>query len=210
MPRPKERLLSRQKIVEQAIELIDEVGSDEFSVHRLAKALNVKAPSIYYYYKDRDELLAAVCIGVLQEIRIPKRRSPEWKDSVLQNALAYFRAVRDHPNVAPLLLQRKWQFWAADRLDAALEQMQAGGISPGDGLAIVDCIEGLALSWLAFGHAPDGVGFGGDKLAYPTLREARQKQKYDESSYRRMIVAMLTGMEQLYASVAEDGVTAGR
>ncbi|HZP15581.1 MAG TPA: hypothetical protein VFA96_07150, partial [Nocardioides sp.] len=89
---------------------------------------------------------------------------------------------------------------AAERFNAALEQMEDAGISPADGLALIDAIEGLALSWLAFSRAPDQTEeFGNlDKLTYPLLDVARRKHQLDESSYRRVMQALIAGFEQLH------------
>jgi AcrR family transcriptional regulator len=201
MPRPKVPLLSRAKIVEAALELIDEDGADQLNIRKLARRLDVQGPSIYHYFADREELLAAVGLTVLQEIRIPRRRSQRWTDWILQDAMAYFRAVDTHPNIAPILLDRRTRPGAVERFNAALEQMQDAGITPADGLVLIDAIEGLALSWLAFSRAPHQIEeFGNlDKLAYPLLDVARRKHQLDESSYRRVVVALINGFEQIYA-----------
>ena len=197
MPRPKIPLLSRSKIVEAALDLIDEEGVDQLNIRKLARRLEVQGPSIYHYFADRDEVLAAVGLTVLHEIRIPKRRSQGWTDWMIQDAMAYYRAVEAHPNIAPILLDRRTRPGAAQRFNAALEQMEDAGISPADGLALIDAIEGLALSWLAFGRAPVQVEeFGNlDKLSYPLLDVARRKHQLDENSYRRVVGALVKGFE---------------
>jgi TetR/AcrR family tetracycline transcriptional repressor len=201
MPRPKIPLLSRSKIVEAALELIDEEGVDQLNIRKLARRLEVQGPSIYHYFADRDEVLAAVGLTVLQDIRIPKRRSQRWTDWMIQDAMAYYRAVEAHPNIAPILLDRRTRPGAAQRFNAALEQMEDAGISPADGLSLIDAIEGLALSWLAFSRAPDQVEeFGNlDKLTYPLLEVARRKHQLDENSYRRVVQALVKGFELNHA-----------
>jgi hypothetical protein len=147
-------------------------------------------------------VLAAVGLTVLQEIRIPRRRSQRWTEWLVQDGLAYYRAVEAHPNIAPILLDRRTRPGAAERFNAALEQMQDAGIPPADGLALIDAVEGLALSWLAFSRAPDHIEeFGNlDKLSYPLLDVARRKHNLDENSYRRVLVALVAGFEQNYAA----------
>jgi TetR/AcrR family transcriptional regulator, tetracycline repressor protein len=195
MPRPKIPLLDRDKIVTAALSIIDESGVDKFSIHGLARALEVKSPSIYYYFDDRDALLTAVGLAVLAKVRIPRRRA-DWDKQLIDNAVAYYRALREHPNVAVLLLERRTRESAAEGFEVALEAMRAEGITPADGLAFIDCIEGIALMWVAFQATadvhPSFVSL--DKERYPILNAARQKQKYDETSYRRMITALCDGL----------------
>jgi TetR/AcrR family transcriptional regulator, tetracycline repressor protein len=202
MPRPKVPLLSRSKIVTAALELIDEEGADQLNIRKLARRLEVQGPSIYHYFADRDEVLAAVGLTVLHEIRVPRRRSAHWADWMVQDAMAYYRAVEAHPNIAPILLDRRTRPGAAERFNAALEQMQDAGVAPADGLALIDAVEGLALSWLAFSRVSDQVGeFGNlDKLSYPLLDVARRKHQLDENSYRRVIQALVKGFEATHAS----------
>jgi AcrR family transcriptional regulator len=205
MPRPKVPLLSRSKIVEAAIELIDAEGADQLNIRKLARRLDVQGPSIYHYFADRDEVLAAVGLTVLADIRIPKRRSQRWTEWLVQDAMAYYRAVEAHPNIAPILLDRRTRPGAAERFNAALEQMQDAGIAPADGLALIDAVEGLALSWLAFGRAAGRAEeFGNlDKLSYPLLDAARRKHALDENSYRRVLQALVAGFEHTYTDAGQ-------
>ena len=197
VPRPKVPLLSRSKIVETAIELIDEEGADQLTIRKIARRLDVQGPSIYYYFADRDEVLEAVGLTILQDIRVPRRRSEEWSDWLIQDAVAYFRAIEAHPNIAPVLLDRRTRPGAAEKFNAALERMDEAGIAPADGLALIDAVEGLALSWLGFRHASHPIEeFGNlDKLAYPLLDMAQRKHRLDENSYRRVIKALARGFE---------------
>jgi AcrR family transcriptional regulator len=197
MPRPKTSLLDAEKIVTTALALIDESGVDKFSIHALARALNVKSPSVYYYFADRDALLTAVALAVLAKVRVPRRTSDEWSEQLIDNAVAYYRALRAHPNVAPLLLERRTRPIAAAGFDAALVAMEAEGITAVDGLSFIDCIEGIALTWVAFDATADSDHAFGElnPLKYPTLAAARGRQKYNETSYRRMITALCDGLK---------------
>ena len=197
MPRPKIPLLDEEKIVTTALALIDESGVDKFSVHALARALQVKSPSVYYYFADRDALLTAVALAVLAKVRVPRRSSSVWSELLIDNAVAYYRALRAHPNVAPLLLERRTRQSAAAGFEAALVAMDAEGISPVDGLSFIDCIEGIALTWVAFdATAGSDHAFGElNPQRYPMLAAARGRQKYNEASYRRMITALCAGLK---------------
>jgi AcrR family transcriptional regulator len=52
--------LNPARIVDAARAMIEVGGVDGLSLHRLADALGVKAPSLYRYFRDRAELLRAV------------------------------------------------------------------------------------------------------------------------------------------------------
>src|SRR4051812_25198547 len=50
--------LDRATIVQTALALLDEVGMDGLSTRRLAAELGVKGPSLYWHFKNKNELLA--------------------------------------------------------------------------------------------------------------------------------------------------------
>jgi AcrR family transcriptional regulator len=49
--------LTRERIVEQALEMLDEVGIDGLTVRALAARLGVRAPALYWHVRDKQELL---------------------------------------------------------------------------------------------------------------------------------------------------------
>ncbi|OBJ42488.1 hypothetical protein A5630_20815 [Mycolicibacterium mucogenicum] len=201
MPRPKTQLLSVQKILDKALDVIDEVGIEKFSVHRLARELGVQGPSIYYYFADREVIVASVCLRLLQDVHLPRRRPSEWGARLIQDSLAYYRALQAHPNLATaLLVERKTRAGAAARFEDALTQLSEAGISPTEGLALIDGIEGIVLSWITFQHAPS-VAI--DRTAYPTLATAVQREKFDETSLKRIIKALVDGVRTQQALRSE-------
>src|SRR3954465_533085 len=52
--------LSRERIVEGALELLDRDGLDAFSMRRLAEEPGVGTMTVYGYFRGKDELLEAV------------------------------------------------------------------------------------------------------------------------------------------------------
>ena len=58
MPYPTQ--ITREVVIAKARELIEAEGLDQLSLHRLAAALNVKAPSLYRYFDGKTALLRAV------------------------------------------------------------------------------------------------------------------------------------------------------
>src|SRR2546421_11815700 len=54
----KQRGLTRDRLVEAALALINEEGLDGLSMRALADRLDVKAASLYWHVRDRRELLA--------------------------------------------------------------------------------------------------------------------------------------------------------
>jgi len=66
MPYPSQ--IDRDKIVQQATVMITEDGVDKLSLHKLATALGVKAPSLYRYVGNKTELIRAVNLATLDDM----------------------------------------------------------------------------------------------------------------------------------------------
>ena len=68
MPRPRTPLLSRERIRDVALELIDEHGLSALSMRRLADALGVQAASLYTHYATKDDVLDAVANKLIADV----------------------------------------------------------------------------------------------------------------------------------------------
>lgn len=57
MPRPG---LHRDQIVDTALALVDDVGLDKLSTRALADRLGVASPALYWHFRSKDDLVAAM------------------------------------------------------------------------------------------------------------------------------------------------------
>lgn len=58
--------LSRERVIEAAVELIEEFGAENFSMRALAESLNVKTASLYNHVKSMEALFTDVCAYALK------------------------------------------------------------------------------------------------------------------------------------------------
>ena len=106
MARPTKPLISRSTAVAAALEIIDAEGLDALSLPRLAAQLNVRAPSLYYHFRDKAAILEAVARSIVAEIAVPRKPDPSrWPEWFVQMSLNFRTVVLRHRNAAPLLLQ---------------------------------------------------------------------------------------------------------
>jgi AcrR family transcriptional regulator len=119
----------------QAIRIVDKDGLAGLSMRSLAAALGTGPMTLYNYVKDREELEGLVAEAVIADVRLP-RRSDDWRSDVKSVGTAIWRAVRAHPNAAPLVLTRRAVsaagFLPAERL---IESLGRAGLSDLDLLA---------------------------------------------------------------------------
>ena len=72
MGRPSKSLISRERAAKAALSIMDTQGLQSLSLEAVARRLGVKAPSLYYHFKDKNELLSEVALILLKDIDAPK------------------------------------------------------------------------------------------------------------------------------------------
>ena len=71
--------LDRATIVSTALRLLDEVGIDGLSTRRLAAELGIKSASLYWHFKDKDELLNEMSGVMFEEcLRLADPSQPDF------------------------------------------------------------------------------------------------------------------------------------
>ncbi|MEU4789389.1 TetR family transcriptional regulator [Micromonospora tulbaghiae] len=100
MPRPRQALLSRQRIVDAAAALIDADGLEAFSTRRLAAELGVRGPSLYNHFATKDEILDAVADSVTAQVDVSFFGRLDWREALRRWGHSYRAALAAHPNIA--------------------------------------------------------------------------------------------------------------
>jgi AcrR family transcriptional regulator len=103
MARPTTPLIDRQTTVETALDIIDNEGIDAISMRRLAERLGVATASLYHHFRNKDELLQAVCGLIFREIPFPDERTERWSDFLARTAYSSRQIMLQHPNALPLM-----------------------------------------------------------------------------------------------------------
>lgn len=94
-----EVILSSESIASCALELIDEVGVDKFSMRLLGDRMGVSAMAFYRYFPNKDALLEAVqsiCWGGIEIVPFPGEL---WSDYLCRGVRSFYRLWKKHPNV---------------------------------------------------------------------------------------------------------------
>ncbi len=88
--------LSRERVLEAAVELADRDGAEALSMRRLAAELGVVPMALYKHVANKEELLDGMLDVVVMEIE-PPRTGVGWKAAVRERILSARRALRRHP-----------------------------------------------------------------------------------------------------------------
>lgn len=99
-PRPP---LDRVTIVEAAFRLLDEVGLDGLSTRKLAAALGVKGPSLYWHFKNMGALRDLMAEQLLTETLPDSNAFVDWRTWLAEGARAYRRAALSRRDGARVL-----------------------------------------------------------------------------------------------------------
>ena len=97
--------LSRERIVEEALALLDEEGEEALSMRRLAQRLGASTMSTYHHVSDKETLLDLVTDRVMSELRLPSHDA-SWQDAVRTMAWSFRSLTHQHPAVFRLVLAR--------------------------------------------------------------------------------------------------------
>lgn len=183
MARPSSPLISRDATVQAALKIIDDDGLDALSLPRLARELNVKAPSLYHHFTDKSEILAAVSAEIVRKTVFPRKSaSGDWADWFTQLTLNFRTAVLRHRNAAPILLQHMPRLILTDVYEDAASYLAECDVPAHLHVQILDGLEKLAIgATLAEAMQPASRGRVGyehvDAEAHPTLTAAVRANK---------------------------------
>lgn len=101
----KRQVLSRELVLESAIQLADEFGLEELSMRNLASRLGVEAMSLYNHVKNKDEVLDGIVDLVISKISLP-RIGGDWKKEMKKRAKSAREILILHPWVTLLVVSR--------------------------------------------------------------------------------------------------------
>lgn len=158
--------LTRQRVLEAAIELADQIGIESFTMRKLAATLDVGPMTIYHHVASKEEILDGMVDIVFSEIALPPTDT-DWKAAIRARCISARQTLNRHPWAPPLMESRTSPGPATLRHhDAVLGCFRRGGLSiqiTAHAYAIVDSyIYGFALEEA---YLPAGGGQGMSELA---------------------------------------------
>ncbi|AVJ19422.1 TetR family transcriptional regulator [Serratia sp. MYb239] len=137
-------------ILSAALEMLDTLGPEAFTMRALATRLRINPMTIYYYFGDRDGLIAAMAERVYQEVTAPPDDDPLTRLAGLLQA--YHSQVLQHPGLTLLIFSRPKVFpKQARRITADITQLlhrsglSSAGVRRWVGI-LVDFTHGAALA----------------------------------------------------------------
>jgi AcrR family transcriptional regulator len=97
--------LTRQRVLDAAVELADRDGVGSLSMRKLAQELGVEAMSLYHHVANKDAILDGLIDIVFSEIELPSGQTG-WREAMRQRAVSAREALRRHPWATSLMESR--------------------------------------------------------------------------------------------------------
>ena len=121
--------LNRDRVLQAAVGLADQVGIEALSMRRLAEELGVVPMALYKHVANKDELLDGMVEVIVTEID-PPAQDAEWKTAVRLRVLSARRMLLRHPWARSVLESRTTHTPAVlDYLESTIGMFLAGGFS---------------------------------------------------------------------------------
>jgi TetR/AcrR family transcriptional regulator, tetracycline repressor protein len=129
--------LTKQVVVDRALALGDAEGLDALTIRRLATELGVTPMALYWHFRNKEELLAALGDQVWSELDTDVDAAAPWYRQMRGLLESLLHVLRSHPCASQLILQGEKQSDAAlAAIETALAVLRRGGFDPEHAAAI--------------------------------------------------------------------------
>lgn len=161
---PKRLPLSRRRVLEGALALVERDGAESLTMRRLGRHLGVEAMSLYNHVENRDAVLDGIGELLAEELAAEEASAEGWEEA----ALAFARRIRATATRRPeafrlVALRPLVSATALAPTESLLGRLRAAGFSPADTLAgyrlLVSYGRGYALAEMR-GFTLDVAAFG--------------------------------------------------
>jgi AcrR family transcriptional regulator len=193
-PRARRSSLSREAIVEAAVQLADAEGLEAVSIRRVATALRARPMSLYTYVAAKDDLLALMAERIVAEA-IVEDLPPDWREALTRIAQRSHAVFAAHPWVLEISGRRpdlgREALRHAEQLLRAVEPLR---LAAADAWTVIYAVNDYTLGHaLRVAHAAREPGVG-----YPA---------FEASEFPRLEAALSGAAGSLPGSAARDEAT---
>ena len=97
--------LSRERVLQAAVELADRGGLDALSMRKLGQELGVEAMALYRHVRDKDDLLDGIVEVIVGEIE-SSQPGDDWRRALRDQVMAAREVMLRHPWARRVLEER--------------------------------------------------------------------------------------------------------
>ncbi len=159
--------LSRERVLQAAITIADQVGLESLTMRRLGQHLGFEAMSLYKHVSNKEDVLNGIADIVVGQIKLPAADG-NWKVAMRERAASARQVLGSHPWAVGLLESRDEIGPASLRyINAVIGSLRAGGFS----------VEGAAHAFLLLDSYIYGFVIQERSLSFGTSEEVAEQAK---------------------------------
>jgi AcrR family transcriptional regulator len=174
--------LTREKVVDAALGIVDSEGLGALTMRRLGAALGVEAMALYRHVPNKEALLDLTVERMRSEMDLAEL--PDEPDQLMAAIFAeYRRVLTDHPNMLPLAARRT-DTNSLSGLTYLIEQ----GIEPEDAIELYQSLLAFTIGFSLLGSQPaesQWTGLPGEV--------AGRFGEWRDATFRRTVGAVMAG-----------------
>ncbi|MCP2337672.1 TetR/AcrR family transcriptional regulator C-terminal domain-containing protein [Actinomadura rupiterrae] len=188
--------LTRERVLDAALALVDRDGLAKLSMRRLGAELGVEAMTLYHYVPNKDALLDGVIEQVIAGAEPQPAPGLDW---IAEFARSLRRELLAHPRVVPLLASRPISTpGGLDMLERALEALAGVGLSPLEAACLLNAVATFTVGHVLAEIPDEDAAELPDLARYPHVARAVADGLGTPSDHRarfdRALQALVAGL----------------
>jgi len=143
--------LTPELIVRESLRLLDENGTEGFSLPKLGRALGADPTAVYRHFVSKDDLVLAIADHLIEEAMAGMTDHDCWVDTLADATRRLRRTYRTHPAAAALSACRTTQRPAElGVVNLLIGAVLSGGFEGAEAARVYRAIRNFALAWAGF------------------------------------------------------------
>jgi TetR/AcrR family tetracycline transcriptional repressor len=184
--------LSREAVIKAALELLDSVGVEGLSMRAVAERLGVRAASLYWHLRDKEQLLDSVAEAILDGVEVPISGAG-WRAPVTAACDELAEALASHRAAAGVVIASLPAVQRSRLVRDLARTLAVAGLDQAEGAAVALVVEAAAAALLT--PVPTTQPRPGGPMTLAV----------DSGSWRVMVAAAPPGTLEVATSVGGGG-----
>lgn len=140
--------LTRERILDAAVAVMDAEGLDAVTMRRLGRELGVEAMSLYNHVEDKDDVLAGIQERIMSRFDIPGVDG-DWIERLRGMARTFRALLLEHPGLVTLLSGHQSRPFTDPSslrpIEVVLETLRGAGLSDDDTVHAYRALVGFVM-----------------------------------------------------------------
>ena len=143
-------VLTRERIVAAALDLIEEVGFSGLSMRLLGDRLGVSHMAVYHHVRDKRALQEMVADAVLERVELPGDEAGDWVERLVAHSRSFWAELVRYPGLGSFVINEHHLSDTARRLyEYTITTLLDAGFSPRDAALGREALFALSPYYLA-------------------------------------------------------------